>query len=296
MFSLPNFELQKNDQKSNLRSKINTTLDISFKVDPSGKTYINKQYSSYPHHICKALYLDEAKTEGMASIYTQSSSGGIYKNDCLGVNLTVNPGAKVHFTTQASTIIHKSLEGQARQHTNILALDHSYIEYFPDPIILFPDANLVSSVLLEVANNANVILFDSFLTHDLNNKGQIFDQLSTELIIQDRHQKPKVIDRISLSGSNFSRKTLGVMGGYKYFGSIIVYYPKCCVEKWITELRDTINKHNDLFGNASILPNSNGISVKILANNAISLKKGLIAVWKQHRFLTFQQYPNKRKK
>ena len=52
-------------------------LQLQFAPSPSGRTYLSHQFSRYPFHICKAQYLD-AEPSDMATVYLQSSAGGIF--------------------------------------------------------------------------------------------------------------------------------------------------------------------------------------------------------------------------
>ena len=51
-----------------------------------------------PYHICKAQYLDE-QPSGMATLYIQSCSGGLFEDDRLSFTIHAAEGTAVHLTS-----------------------------------------------------------------------------------------------------------------------------------------------------------------------------------------------------
>ena len=52
-------------------------LDLVFKPDAEGRSFLGRQFASYPFHVCRVQYLD-AEQPHMASLYLQSSAGGLF--------------------------------------------------------------------------------------------------------------------------------------------------------------------------------------------------------------------------
>ena len=144
-----------------------------FAPDPGGKSYLARQYASYPFHVCRAQYLDPDLPE-MASIYLQTSAGGLYAGDRLSVEITTEAGAKAHVTTQASSLAYRMPDGEARQQVLLSGGPGSLLEYLPDPTILFPEARLRTKVTLRPAPGALIIAGGSFLPHDPDGTGRPF--------------------------------------------------------------------------------------------------------------------------
>jgi urease accessory protein len=57
-------------------------VEIAFARDPSGRTYIRRQFVRYPYHVCRPLSFS-GDPAGMATIYLQSCAGGIFRDDRL---------------------------------------------------------------------------------------------------------------------------------------------------------------------------------------------------------------------
>ena len=132
-------------------------LELTFARDPSGRTYLRGQYASYPYHVCRPLSFG-GDPQGMATIYLQSSAGGIFRDDRLREHIVAEEGAAAHVTTQASTIVHSMDRGDARQEVLIEAAAGSFIEVLPDPFILFPQSRFASDVRVRAHETATVVI------------------------------------------------------------------------------------------------------------------------------------------
>src|SRR5438552_3271126 len=81
-----------------------------------GRTILAHQRIAYPLHVTRPFHLD-ALRQDLATLYLQSASGGLYAGDRLGLAIEVMPGAAVHVTTPASTIVHDTRGTRAAQTT-----------------------------------------------------------------------------------------------------------------------------------------------------------------------------------
>src|SRR3981081_1957493 len=70
-----------------------------------GRTVLRRQHVGYPFHITRAFQLDKMRPD-LATLYVQSTSGGLYAADRLALDLVVGTGAALNLTTQASTVVH----------------------------------------------------------------------------------------------------------------------------------------------------------------------------------------------
>ncbi|MGH6961858.1 MAG: urease accessory protein UreD, partial [Dongiaceae bacterium] len=135
-------------------------LELTFARDPSGRTYLRRQYAGYPYHVGRPLSFG-GDPAGMATIYLQSSAGGIFRDDRLREDIVAEEGAAAHVTTQASTIVHGMDRGDARQDVLIEAAAGSFIEVLPDPFILFPQSRFASDVRIRAHETATVVVANS---------------------------------------------------------------------------------------------------------------------------------------
>ena len=177
-------------------------LSLEFATSQNGKTYLEKQYASYPFHVCRAQYY-ENDPPGMANIYIQSASGGIYENESLATNVVANSNSYSHVTTQASTIVHGMPNGKAYQSVDINAINNSYTEYISDPLILFPESKLSSRINVFVDDTSTAVIADSFLLHFLKSDEHVFKQLNNSLQVYTEDNKLLVKDVYLINSKTF---------------------------------------------------------------------------------------------
>ena len=248
-------------------------LDLVFRRDPEGRSFVARQYAGYPFHVCRALYAD-AELPGMATLYTQSSAGGLFDGDRLAVDVTAESGAQVHLTTQASTIVHR---GTAAQDVRLVAGPGALLEYLPDPTILFPDATLRARFDVALDDGACAILGDAFIAHDPDAAGRPFGTLDNRTRIIDAAGTLRVLDRFGVAGTDWADRTVGRLGPHAAQGTLMVLAP---ARPPITDaLRAAVGDRPGLYAGASDLPNGTGAWLRLLAADGAILKSAMTAAW-----------------
>lgn len=177
-------------------------------VKSQGRTYLVRQYTPHPFHITRVFRLTGDPT-GMATLYMQSSSGGLYGDDDLRLRVTVGARAAVHLTTQASSVVHHARGGETRQTVSMDVGEGAMLEYCPDPAILFTGARLTTDLAVRLGVGARVVLTDSSLTHDPAGKNAPFDRLRTQISLTDQAGRPLVIDRAEVAGTDWALRCAG---------------------------------------------------------------------------------------
>ena len=182
-----------------------------------GRTHLMRQSTPHPFHITRP-FRDPADPEGMALLYLQSSSGGLYGDDDLGLTVRVGAGAAAHVTTQASTLVHDA-RGRpgATQSVTLDVARNARLEFVPDPAILMAGARLRSRIQAQLADGAVLILADAQLGHDPEGAGRPFGRLEVELALS-RAAGPVLLDRFELDGRDWLART----GGHRCAGTMLV--------------------------------------------------------------------------
>lgn len=271
-------------------------LDLGFAPDPAGRTFLSRQFSSYPFHIGRAFHLDTGPAQGMATLYIQSCSGGLYTQDDLSVSVDVGDGAQAHLTTQASTIVHRATRGPARQTVRIRVGEGALVEYLPDATILFPGAALDSDLRLELAPTARAILFDSFLAHRFEDAPEVFDRFTNTVEICRPDGRPLAIDRFRVTGPDFAAGTLGQMGGFLCHGSVMAVAPSVDIAEWMALGRQSVSDIGGAAIGLSELPGGIGLSARILAGEAIAMRRAMSRLWEISRVMMTGAAPARRSK
>jgi urease accessory protein len=211
----------------------------------------------------------------MATIYIQSASGGIYENEHLSTDVIATAQSNSHITTQASTIVHSMPNGMAHQNINIKASNHAYTEYISDPLILFPDSNLRSNINVNIDTTSTVVIADAFLLHFLDDKDTQFKQFNSSFCVWSENNDLLVKDVYLANSSNFYHK----QSRYISMGTLSIIKRSHLDESLLPELQLIMEKNQNIYGGATLLPNDCGIIIKFLAIDGIALKKAMIQCW-----------------
>lgn len=272
----------------------NGILELEFCRDAQ-RTYIHRQFASYPFHVCRPHYLT-GDPPALATLYTQSLAGGIFENDRLNIAIHCGPGSMVHCTSQASTIVHSMSDGDASHRIEIGIENDAFVEYMPDPVILFPCANFSSSVAISITPFGELILCDSVLSHDPFGKNGAFHRLKSELVVSDETGALLACDRFMVPGTAFFSESPGISGSYSAFGSVFFISRSIHKEALIDAIRSALDRLSGIYGGVSHMPNECGIVTRILASNAHSMRSGISAVWSSLRCMRFGMAPQPRRK
>jgi len=269
-------------------------LSLEFTTDEAGRSFLSHQYASYPFHVCKALYQD-ADLPKLATLYVQSCSGGLYGGDRHSISLFARKGSEVHLTTQASTIVHSMPDGHASQATDIVAKEGSYIEFLPDPLILFPRSNLSSQLRVTIAEGATVVVLETFLIYDLSSDAAP-NLYSSEISIQKANGRPAAIDRLRLCEEAFMMPRRGVLGAFAAQGTMLVATDSLFTEAIKDNVRAFGSCSGDCMVGASLLPNMAGCIARFLAQDGASLRRVMHALWSIVRAAKYGHPPSSRRK
>jgi urease accessory protein len=268
--------------------------ELEFACDPGGATYLQRQRVMYPFHVGRSLKLP-GDPPGMPTVYLQSCSGGIFEGDALRLRIAAGDGAAAHVATAASTVVHSMERQSASQQVELHAQGGAFLEYLPDPVILFPRAKLASGVRVSMHPGATVILGDSILLHDPKGGEERFDWLRSETVIEDAAGKLLARDRFRIEGAQLARGLAGITGSWKAQGSLFVLTAAKAPGELVAALRIGLASAG-VYAGATILPNQCGAWARILAVDAAALKAALFSAWSAVRQALIGAAPMPRRK
>ncbi|MEJ0093228.1 MAG: urease accessory protein UreD [Methylocella sp.] len=238
-----------------------------------GRTFLKHQHIRYPFHVTRPFWLDPHRPE-LATLYLQSASAGIYRDDHLRLSVTARAGSNAHVTTQSATVVHDTGLRPARQETAVTVAPGAFLALTPDPLILFPGASLTSSIEMSVASTSRAIVTEGFACFDPGATGRSFQSLELLLTITDGDGRKIVQERGALAGEEaFSKGS--PLGTYRAYASMIIIAPR---DLWpdARELQSELDRHGCLAG-ASPLPGGIGLNLRYLAPDGGALRDGLRA-------------------
>ncbi len=270
-------------------------LEIGFARGPGGESYLGHQYAAYPFHICRARRV-EGDPPGMATLYLQSVSGGVYGGDRLETELVMDAGAQAHVTTQASTVVHGMVVGEATQGVRIEAGPGALLEFMPDPLILFPHAKLETKLRILCDPSATVLIADAFMFHDPRETGAPFGILDSTLEVVEIGGALLARDRFRLDGATYAEGRRGIMGGNLVHATFLVLDRARPADVLLAALRDALGSVPGVYAGASTLPRGCGVWARLLAADGAAAKAGLQAVWAAARLVLTGAVPAPRRK
>lgn len=265
-------------------------LDLSFARAPSGETYLARQYAGFPFHVTRALQLD-TEPSGMATVVLQSLGAGLLQGDRLAMAIAVQPGAEAHVTTQGSSVVHTMAREGARQDAALVVGEGGSLEYLLRPMILFPQADVTTTLEIVLHEGANVIWCDGYLTHDPHMQDGHFKRLVTETALRDGSGALLALDRFEIDGSVMSES--GVMAGFAVHASIGIAGPD--VDEELAVLwREALATADGVYGGVSSLPGAVGLFCRLLARDGVALRGATLALWRAMRMRRFGVEPGAR--
>lgn len=252
-----------------------------------GQTHLARQYTPHPFHITRPFH-HPGDAGGMATLYLQSSSGGVYSGDDLSLDIRVETGARAHVTTQASTIVHDA-RGRAgvTQTVTLHVGQGARLDYLPDPAILMSGAALRNRVTLDLEDGARAILGDAQLAHDPEGRGRPFSRLENEIEITGP-EGPRLLDRFDLNGVDWPART----GGFACSGMMIVA-GSAEVGAPMQRAADAIP---GVYAGLSVFPDREIALIRFLAPDGALLSQVMAATWRAAATELDGQPPAERRK
>jgi urease accessory protein len=240
-----------------------------------GRTILRRQHVGYPFHITRAFQLDRMRPD-LATLYLQSTSGGLYAADRLALEVTVGAGAALHLTTPASTVVHDGREQGSQMRHSVTVRDRAFCAVISDPYILFPGADLHIATIATVAADAVLILAEGFAVHDPHRRGGTFARFSAETRITRPDGQRLVIDRGSIGGSDLAGNG-DALGGMNAACSVLMIAPPDRLAD-IAEIEAAADQRGCLAG-VTAAPNHAGLAMRLLAPDGGTLVRGIEAAF-----------------
>ncbi|ACB79310.1 Urease accessory protein UreD [Methylorubrum populi BJ001] len=242
-----------------------------------GTTVLSRQVVPYPFHITRAFRM-HPESPDLATLYLQSASGGLYAADHLTLDIAARPGARVHVTTQAGTVVHRGGPEPTRQDTRLAIAADAFLALNPDPLILFPGAHLAVSTDITAEPGARAIVTESVACHDPLGQDRPFDRLDLGLTIRTPEGRALVRERSRIDGAAFVGPD-SPMGGHRAYGTMVVLGAPEDARLAGPLLRQASDTAGCLTG-VSVLPNGAGLGLRLLAPDGGTLSAGMEAVFR----------------
>jgi urease accessory protein len=207
-------------------SRVTGCIAASF-AEAGGQTRLSDRYHAYPLKIAKAFPFDH----GQLGVYVMDASPGILAGDEYVMDWKFGDNTQVYITNQSYTKVHPARcadddASGARPSGQQLRLHlgpGSYVEYMPEPLMLYKDAILCSSVDIRLEPGAALIYSDA-LCPGRTQRGELFQYelyqnrvavtYGDELIFSSKQRVQPARQKL---------RAIGAWAGYTHAGSLYVF-------------------------------------------------------------------------
>ena len=263
-------------------------LDLGF-ARRGGRTVLERRLFSWPFVITRTFHLDPVPAE-MLTVILQTSSGAIHGDDHLQQRVTLAPHTAVHLTSQGATSVHRAHPGKVTRDRVMLSVGSgAFLEYLPEPRILFPGAAMDQVIDIDCAPDATAIIGDGFGIHVPNGAGAGFRSLQNCLTLRFSGGDPVLVDRSDIS--ELPRDSTA-------FGSLLLVTRQDpdLLEPLAASITQALQSVTGLYGAASLLPGQAGIGVRLAGATVQNLRLGFELAWISFRHHLYATAPASRRK
>lgn len=272
-------------------------LDLRFDVASDGRTYLARRDFGFPLRMTTPMYLD-TRERGMAFVYVQNPTGGIFGGDRLHTTVELAAGAKVHLTTQAATKVYRTDGEHGLQVTRIALGPGSYLEHMPDLVIPHAGSRFVQAVEVQIAPDA------SFFSTEIVSPGRIargerFEYTLLDLqtrVVEAEKTEAVVADTLRFEPGRRWPGSRGLTGRYDFVGTALALAPGRDIDWLAQAMDDACGGRDDAVAAGCVLPGEVGVVVRALAESHRALRALLNDVWAIAREMFIDAAPPPRRK
>lgn len=245
-------------------------LNLEFAINAEGRSVLSELDRRAPLIVQRELYFD-SRLPFMPCVYVLSSGGPNVDGDRYTQIVRVRAGAQAHISTGAATKIATMTHNYSGLRQEITLDEGAYLEVLPEPTIPCEHARYATHTTLNVHKTATVVYAEIY-TCGRKHHGEEFDydvlSLTTEGMRPDGEQL--FAERMVIQPKDAEVRTLGVMGGYATFATVIVMTPPEHAEAIYALTEARIDAHTAT--GISHLPRNAGLIYRVLAQKTETAK------------------------
>lgn len=189
------------------------TLDLDFHSTAAG-TICHCRQQDPPWKFVRSFPLQD----GESLAHLNNISGAVFGGDRLHLAVQLAPQAAVQLTTTGATRVYRQRRtGETSKLTSHFSLaSDSVLDYLPDPVIPFADADLDQRTEFELATGA-ALFYGEIVTAGRLGRGECFAYSRLRSTLSVRAMGRRILhDRLQLTPANISVGSSTALGGYPY--------------------------------------------------------------------------------
>jgi urease accessory protein len=257
-------------------------LDLAFRRDARGRSCLCERRQRFPLRMTVPLYIDPAD-RGMAFVYAQNPTGGIFAGDRLRTSVAAAEGTRVHVTTQSATKLYRCEGGHAVQELEFRVGPGAYVEHIPDPLIPHAGARFSQRLVADVAPGGAFLAAET-VAPGRRAHGESFEYVALVLHAEaHRGARELCVDRIVLGPARRDPRSPGVLGAAGYLVTLMAVAPEHDTTRLAAALDDALAGEAGAVGAAGELPAGAGALARVLAPDALAARRALRRLWRTAR-------------
>jgi urease accessory protein len=241
-----------------------------------GNTALSASFVTHPFHLTAPWRLDPQLPD-MAVVYLQTPAGGLIQGDRARMQFTCGPHTRVHLTTQAAEKIHTMTANCATQEAVFTLGEDAYVEYCPEPVILFPGARFSQTLDVALEKGAGFFLSEIFFSRRASD-GASFDALASTLKVKDQASGVLVYDRSSIFPQQHNLSGPGVLDSFQAWGQAMLIGPTI-PPTWARELHGVLAADQNALCGVTLLHKARGVYVKVVGAEVRAVRRALYTAW-----------------
>jgi urease accessory protein len=253
---------------------------------------LDRRLFRWPFALTRSFALDSAPAH-MLTVIVQSSAGALHGEDRLIQRFSVGADAAAHVTTPAAAVVHRADSRMVSRDDIMLRVEtDGYLEYLPEPRILFPGAALDQAIDIDCAPGGIALVSEAFTVHDPAHAGGRFRRLAATTTVRSDGGDAVMIDRLDVQSLGRGRAAT-----FAAFGTVTLFAPGRDIGELANHLSEALAKVPALYGAATALPGrDSGVSVRLAGHDLRGVRAGIGAVWYAVRVHLYGVPPPSRRK
>ncbi|SFJ95373.1 urease accessory protein UreD [Cellulomonas sp. KH9] len=257
-------------------------LDLEFALTGHG-TELVEHYQKSPLQIMRPLYYDPQRPD-MPYVYLMSTGAGVLQGDRLRTDLRFGPGTSAYVTTTAYTRVLRMEVDYAVALTTVEVGEDAYVEYLPEPVVMFVDARLYQSTRLVVAESGTLIAGETLLAGRLaRGERHRYAALASDVEIRRPDGTVLALDRVRLTPQDGGTGGLAVLADHDVLGMLYVVTPLATARELADLLHAELADAPDVLLGVSALPGDVGAWVRIVGNATAAVTHATTRAWRALR-------------
>ncbi|WLP92176.1 urease accessory protein UreD [Gordonia sp. NB41Y] len=263
------------------------TLEVDVVADRRGRTRVTHLLQSYPQRVTAPLYADADPRS--AYLCVQSPSGGIFADDTLRTEVTVGSGGHLLMTSQSATQVFDGDVGSGATHAQRFTVrDGGILEYVPREIIPHADARFAQDTEVAVDGTGVFVGWEMIASGRIGHGERYrYRTVSTRTTVRV-DGVIATCDAIRVGAAE--RRPPERLIGANYLATGLIVAPRHDVTALHDEIHERLLRCS-LVSGVSVLPESIGVIVRVLADTAPPLRRLLADLVATHRRVLLDMNP-----